>query len=96
MRIDRRGTPGYRKIPADGELAGNVDLTGNRQPEPFHTERIGDHGENQDGNLPSTPSDAFSDLECTDSGFLKNVTDIFMAVGRALKDIKQGSSRTFD
>ncbi|MBE9552699.1 MAG: hypothetical protein IMF05_04455 [Proteobacteria bacterium] len=96
MRIDRRGNPGYRKIPAAGELAGNVDLTGNRQPEPLHAERIGDNGENQDGSFPSTPSDAFSELECTDSGFLKNVTSIFTAVGRALKDIKQGDSRTFD
>lgn len=96
MRIDRRGNPGYRKIPTAEELEGNVDLTGNQKIVPVHASNVGGHGESRDVGIASTPSKAFSDLECENRGFLKNVTNIFVAVGRALKDIKQGSSRTFD
>lgn len=96
MRIDRRGNPGYREIPAVGESESNVDLTGARQLEPAHVEGVGDHGENRGGDLPSTPSGAFGDLNSKDHGFLKKVASVFAAVGRALKEIKQGSSRTFD
>lgn len=96
MRIDRRGNMGYRNIPAFGDVDGNPRATEVRQPGEVPAENLReDRGKRYD-NLPSTPSDAFSDMECTDSGFLKNVANIFTAVRLALKDIKQGNSKTFD
>ncbi len=96
MRIDRRGNPGYRKIPAFGKLDGNTGETGNRQAGQAHAESVrSDRGE-RDHNVPSTPSDAFSDLESGKNGFLNNVANMFAAVGRALKEVKQGNSKTFD
>lgn len=96
MRIDRRGNPGYRKIPTAEELEGNVDLTGNNKLASLHVGSADGHGERRGGDDETMPSDAFSDLECENRGFLRNIASMFTAVGRALKDIKQGSSRTFD
>lgn len=96
MRIDRRGNPGYRKVPTAEELEGNVDLIGNNKFASLHARSARGHGERRDGDVAFMPSDAFSDLECENRGFLKNIVSIFTAVGRALKDIRQGSSRTFD
>lgn len=96
MRIDRRGNPGYRKVPTAEELEGNVDLTGNQKIASVHASSVGGQGERRDGDAAFMPSDAFSDLECESRGFLKDIVSMFTAVGRALKDIKQGSSRTFD
>ena len=96
MRIDRRGNPAYRKIPAFGKLDGNPGETEISQPGQARAESVrSDRGE-RDDNVPSTPSDAFSGLKCEKSGFLNDVANMFEAVGRALKDIKQGNSKTFD
>lgn len=96
MRIDRRGNMGYRKIPAFGDVDGNPGTAEVRQPgqTPAESDRE-DRGKRND-NFPSTPSDAFSDLDHEENGFWKNVANMFAAVGRALKEIKQGSSKTFD
>ena len=96
MRIDRRGNMGYRSIPAFGDVDGNPSATEVRQPGQAPAESVREDRGKRDDNLPSTPSDAFGDLECTDSGFLENVASLLTAVGRALKDIKQGNSKTFD
>lgn len=96
MRIDRRGNPAYRKIPAFGKLDGDPGETGNQQPRPAHAESVRNDRGKRDDNIPSTPSDAFSDLECEKSGFLNDVANMFAAVGSALKEIKQGNSKTFD
>lgn len=96
MRIDRRGNPGFRKIPISEETEGDSTLTVNRRSEPDRMESKGGQGENRVGSYPSSPSDAFSDLERTDGGLVKNVISIFEAVGRALKEIRQGSSRPYD
>ena len=96
MRIDRRGNMGHRNIPAFGDADGNPCASELRQPGQAPAESVQSDRGKRDDNLPSTPSDAFSDMECTDSGFLKNVANIFTAVGRALKDIKQGNAKTFD
>jgi hypothetical protein len=93
MRIDRRGNPAYRNIPAFGKLDDNPGETGIRQR--GQTRAESDRGE-RDDKVPSTPSDAFSDLECEESGFWNNIANMFTAVGRALQDIKQGNSKTFD
>lgn len=96
MRIDRRGNPGCRKIPTFSEMEGSTALTGNRKSESDRTESKGGQGEDSFGSVPSSPSDAFSDLERTEGGLVKNVISILAAVGRALKEIKQGSSRSYD
>ena len=96
MRIDRRGNPAYRNFPAFGKLDGDPGETGNQQLGPARAESVGEDRGKRDDNFPSTPSDAFSNLECEKSGFLNDVANMFAAVGRALKDIKQGNSRTFD
>ncbi|MDH5556966.1 MAG: hypothetical protein OEZ03_06415 [Alphaproteobacteria bacterium] len=96
MRIDRRGNPGYRKIPTAEELESNVDLTGNRKFVSANASDVSGTGDSRGGNVASTPSDAFRDLEYENHGLLKNIASMFIAVGRALKDIKQGSSRTYD
>lgn len=96
MRIDRRGNPGYRKIPAFGDTDGNLGEAGIRQPEQTPADGVGSGREQRDDKLPSAPSDAFSDLESKKIGFFNNIATIFDAVGRALKDIKQGNSKTFD
>ena len=96
MRIDRRGNMGYRNIPAFGDVDGSPCATEVSQQEQTPAESVrSDRGE-RDHNVPSTPSDAFSDLECETNGFLNNVANMFAAVGCALKEIKQGNSKTFD
>jgi hypothetical protein len=87
---------GYRNIPAFGDVAGNPCATEVRQPGEAPAKSMREDRGKPDDNLRSTPSDAFSDLEYTDSGFLKNVAKLFTAVGRARKDIKQGNAKTFD
>jgi len=96
MRIDRRGNPGYRKIPISGEMEGIVDPAGNRKSEQDRLDSKGGRDENRVGFSPSSPSDAFSDLECTDGGLVKNFVSMLAAVGRALKEIRQGNSKSFD
>lgn len=88
MRIDRRGNPAFRRFPSAEELEGNLDLTGNTGRAEPAMEQAKDH--------PSAPSDAFGALENGSGGFLSGVATIFAAVGQALKDIKQGSSKTYD
>lgn len=96
MRIDRRGNPAFRKFPVAEELKGNIDLTGNVLPGPASP----DCPAGQEGELardrPSTPFDAFEVLGNGGSGFLKGAANVFAAVRQALKDIKQGNSKTFD
>jgi len=96
MRIDRRGNPGYRKIPISGEMEGDVDLNRNRKSEPGRLESEAGRGENRVSCSPSSPSDAFSDLDRTDGGLVKNFISMLAAVGRALKEIRQGNSKSFD
>jgi hypothetical protein len=88
MRIDRRGNPAFRKFPDAEELKGNVDLTGNAG--------LGEPAMGAAEDRPCTPSDAFGVLDNKDGGFLSGIANIFAAVGQALKDIKQGNSKTFD
>jgi len=96
MRIDRRGHPGYRKIPISGKMEGIIDPGGNRKSEQDRLNSKGDRNENRVGCSPSSPSDAFSDLERTDGGLVKNIVSMLTAVGRALKEIRQGDSKSFD
>lgn len=88
MRIDRRGNPAFRRFPDADEIGGNLDLTGDAGMDvpAGHAEK----------DRASAPSDAFGALENGSGGFLSGIATIFGAVGRALKDIKQGSSKTFD
>lgn len=88
MRIDRRGNTAFRKFPIADELEGNTDLTGNAGPYAPAT--------NEAKDRPSAASDAFVALASDGRGLLTGITAIFAAVGQALKDIKQGSSKTFD
>ena len=95
MRIDRRGNPGNRKIPAFGDIDGNLDEV--KIPNAGHPPdgaEIGRKGRVKD--VPSNPSDAFSDLDYKERGFFNKFATVITAVGRALKDIKQGNSKTFD
>ena len=88
MRIDRRGNPAFRRFPCADALKGNTDLTGNAGP--------CDPAKDEAENRPSTASDAFETLGSDGRGILPGIAAIFAAVGQALKDIKQGSAKTFD
>lgn len=88
MRIDRRGNPAFRRFPDAKEVRDNLDLTG----------EAGMSGNSGDAvkDRPSVPSEAFGALENGSGGIMSGIATIFAAVGKALKDIKQGSSKTFD
>lgn len=93
MRIDRRGNPASRRLPVAAEVERNVDLTGDgptRLPESV------DIGETTGKDRPAVPSDAFNKLGSGPGGFLNGLGNVFAAVGLALRDIRQGNSRTYD
>lgn len=96
MRIDRRGNPALRKFPEAGEIKENIDLTGIAGTGPEVHADIPRHAGELTRVRASVPLDAFNALESGDHNFVGKVARVFAAVGDALRDIKQGSSKTFD
>lgn len=88
MRIDRRGSPSYPVIPdiPDSGSAGDTEENHDRL-----AIRTGGSESDQTSLI-----DVFSELDCKDCGFFTRAARLFDAVGRALREIRQGNSRTFD
>jgi len=76
-----------------GDLEVNVDLTRNAKPHPSGSGDIGSVSGREQG--PAL-AEAFSRLDSRQGGLLKSLGSVFAAVGIALRDIRQGNSRTFD
>jgi hypothetical protein len=71
----------------------NVDLTRIAKPRPSGSGDIGSVG---DREQRPTLAEAFRGLDSRQGGLLKSLGSVFAAVGIALRDIRQGNSRTFD